>query len=1073
MKLPIVGLMLALTWAAWGEQSNEAALVSVKLAKYEAVLDQAGQIAEMWRLDTNGVRQVRLTGRVSLPDGDWGPKRPTQIEVVNLTRVDPRTIEVLFATHTKVIDKKTKEVVKAEDVADAYKVTYKFDDQEVHVHIENKPSMNMGFDLSEAAQVAENLNTGQKLALPPVAGDRIGVLRSLRVTYLDSTELMFRWEGPGNHFNVNEDGSVSAGRGSPARWGARGVTEHGKYDFTFRIVPPANAGLSVLVAPKFTIVPNQPGALYLRGEEPALTLTFSKDEIDRRLGLLGARKIAGARIDYEVQDYRTNVVDRGSVPIDFYMGRDAAGQIEKTIPLKPGKLGYFIARFIVRDAQNVLQALWKEQSLAVVDTTGDAAAERATWLKPDGPFMKGNVYWRNAFIGLGLVREQIQASAVYDFEKGALTTNGIAKLDKFFAERNQLAKETGVPFHTMFGDERFARTPQDAYRYYKAVLERYGKACRVWETVNEPNIVMKPADYLELYLKPLKLAAKEVAPDITILGPSGCGPSIDFIRELYKLGAKEYWDGISIHPYLSGNYDIEVRSVIDTIRGIMREYGDAQKPIYFTEGGFGWSGLNSQVRCARQNVRRLLMQDAYGIPKEQDFYYFTTEMGYYQFYVMNSNGSLLPQAVALCNNHVQLAGTAYARHFDFGIEWANANVYTNPSQQVAVVWTFDCRRPLQLKSSVAPAKIVDMWGNPVAATFADGKITIPASGEPTYIQLAGDAKIEPVSIAPGRKVSDLALGADATASSEEEPVGQVLDGIRFKNGWRAATPRRGADWVEIALPYSTPVDRLMIYGPMTDKGATYRDLDVWARVTGTTNYVKLAEARNNTDALLDLALQPVTTDRVRVEVLAGNTAQTEIQEIEIYSTGAGAEQKYVNWALAANGGTATASSTLKIEAEVPADEPDRKNPMMPVTSKRVKKVYEWSPAHAIDGVFAVASADWQAYAATTWIDGTPGQFPDWLQVDFAGEKEINVVIVFSNNFHHWKPAETGISDCELQIWDGAAWKKAGEIKGSKKGVLSFPLQPAVKTSRIRLVINDSNDYLHAAVMEIQALGLAK
>ena len=149
--------------------------------------------------------------------------------------------------------------------------------------------------------------------------------------------------------------------------------------------------------------------------------------------------------------------------------------------------------------------------------------------------------------------------------------------------------------------------------------------------------------------------------------------------------------------------------------------------------------------------------------------------------------------------------------------------------------------------------------------------------------------------------------------------------------------------------------------------------------------------------------------------------------------------------------------------------------MQPVTNKRIKKVYEWKPEHAIDGVFAVQSfpPDWTGYASTVWIDGTPGVFPTWLQVDFAGEKEINVVVVFTNNFAHWKPADTGISDCELLVWDGSGWKKKGEIKGSKKGVLSFPLQPPVKTGKIRLVINDSNDHLHSTVMEIQALGPAK
>ena len=266
--------------------------------------------------------------------------------------------------------------------------------------------------------------------------------------------------------------------------------------------------------------------------------------------------------------------------------RDAAGKIEKSIPLKPGKLGYFVARFLVKDAQNVLYSLWKEESFAVVDCVGDPAQERAKWLQPGGPLIRGNVYWRNAFVGLGLVREQI-GPEVFDFEKGVLKPAAMKKLDEDFPKWNRYHRETGTAFHVMFGTYSWAKTPQDTYRFYKALLVRYGSQCKHWETTNEPNIIMKPDEYLEIYLKPLKLAAKEVCPDAVIMGPSGCGPSIDYVAELYRLGAKDYWDAVSIHPYVAGDYDIAIQPVIQSIRGIMKQYGDEKKPIYFTEGGFG------------------------------------------------------------------------------------------------------------------------------------------------------------------------------------------------------------------------------------------------------------------------------------------------------------------------------------------------------------------------------------------------------------------------------------------------------------------------------------------------------
>ena len=121
-------------------------------------------------------------------------------------------MEVLYSAHSKEVDRQTKKVLKEEDMPDAYKLTYTFDDQEIQVHAEGKPNISMGFEIDDACQVAENLNDGRKMGLPPLSTDRVGVLQSMRLTYLDGTEMLFHWQGPGNHLNVNENGGIEAGR---------------------------------------------------------------------------------------------------------------------------------------------------------------------------------------------------------------------------------------------------------------------------------------------------------------------------------------------------------------------------------------------------------------------------------------------------------------------------------------------------------------------------------------------------------------------------------------------------------------------------------------------------------------------------------------------------------------------------------------------------------------------------------------------------------------------------------------------------------------------------------------------
>ena len=78
------------------------------------------------------------------------------------------------------------------------------------------------------------------------------------------------------------------------------------------------------------------------------------------------------------------------------------------------------------------------------------------------------------------------------------------------------------------------------------------------------------------------------------------------------------------------------------------------------------------------------------------------------------------------------------------------------------------------------------------------------------------------------------------------------------------------------------------------------------------------------------------------------------------------------------------------------------------------------------------------------------------------------MLVFVNNFGYWNTSQTGISDADLEAGTPGGWKKAGTVRGSTKGVISFNLKSPVKTEKIRLVVRDTNDHQFAAVMELQA-----
>ncbi|NQT86532.1 discoidin domain-containing protein [bacterium] len=1010
-------------------------------------------------LDSQGRTSTRLLAWVAAPREDFLRGQKMGLRLAAMTQTGANQVDVVLST----IQQETK----AETV-EAFKLTYAFDETEIRIQVHAAPGIHMGFEIGRAAQVAESLENGKEMALPPLPGVRVGVLQSVRITYADATELLFRWTGPGNSINVNENGGIEEQprRSGSSRWGMRGTARNAEYELTYRIVRPKRPR-RVLAAPQFTIEPPAPGAIFFPGERVRLDVRFDPRDVRRILDLLGKDRLVDARVEYTVTDQHGAEVGKGDLPIDFT--KDSAGHPEgaivKTVALEPGKLGCFDAAFRVVDGRKVLRPVWKERPFSVVEAIASPEDERKPML--DGGW---DGYERNAFIGFGLVRENVDMKIAP--EKGTLAWKGRGwDYGKRFEEVRALREATGVNAHFMLfhgSGLPWAKTPKDTYEVYRAIVDRYKGYNKNWETLNEPNIIFKPKEYLELYLKPLKLAAEKADPQANVIGFSMCGFGLGFIEEVYKLGGKDYFDAISIHPYIGVPYDIRFVEEMTKLKRLMARYGDGGKPVWLTEGGFGWFDRLSQTHCARHNVRRILIQDQFGIPKERDFYYFTTAMGYHRFYVMEGDGTLLPQAVAMRAMRVRLDGATYDRHFGFGVCFAHCNVYKGAGRQVAAVWTYDNTRTLTVKTDAKRVEGFDLWGNRLALEVKDGRIAVPASGEPTYLVLAPDASLEPLGESPGRNVADLAFGAEASASSAASPASLVMDGIWSGGGWRDDTRDEFPDRLEIELPVPARVDRCHIYTGGGSRGGDIRDADLVGMVDG--KPVRLAAIRDNTDCILDVAFKPTTLRTLRLDVLKGNGgSHVAVHEVELFASGqAGGERGLTNWALRSNGAAATASSVWSLETETPEMDPERRGPNWAVSERRVKAIVTYGPEQAIDGSFS--PADWREYMRTVWIDGTPGQFPDWLQIDFAGEKTLTAVLVFVNNFRVWRAAETGISDCELQLWRNGQWQAAGKVTGNRKGVMSFVLEKPTKTPKIRLVVGGSNDGQHAAIMEVQALG---
>ena len=142
----------------------------------------------------------------------------------------------------------------------------------------------------------------------------------------------------------------------------------------------------------------------------------------------------------------------------------------------------------------------------------------------------------------------------------------------------------------------------------------------------------------------------------------------------------------------------------------------------------------------------------------------------------------------------------------------------------------------------------------------------------------------------------------------------------------------------------------------------------------------------------------------------------------------------VNVALAGNGGVVTASSTYNSAYPVAA------------VNNGDRKGSNWGNGGG-------------------WNDGSYGTYPDWVQVDFNGTKSIAEIDVFTLQDNHPAPQEPtealtftayGITDFEVQYWDGANWKTVpgGSVSGNNRVWRKFSFSP-VTTTRIRVLVTNA------------------
>jgi hypothetical protein len=331
--------------------------------------------------------------------------------------------------------------------------------------------------------------------------------------------------------------------------------------------------------------------------------------------------------------------------------------------------------------------------------------------------------------------------------------------------------------------------------------------------------------------------------------------------------------------------------------------------------------------------------------------------------------------------------------------------------------------------------------HPVAASY--GGDAGNSASTSTYTQVVN----APVN---GTNVALTINGGVATASSTNGPgflPSTVIDNRRSGAGWGAgggwndATAGAFPDWIQVDFAGVRTIDHVVVYSvqdnylspvePTDAMKFTLRGVTDFA-VQGFdgTNWVTLATVSGNNLVKRTVTFAPYPTSRIRISISKALATWSRVTEIEAWTSTAISAQ--TNFALAANGATATASST---------NGPG------------------FLPSTVIDD--RRSGAGWGAGGG--WNDATSGTFPDWIEIDLSGMKLIDRVVVYSVQDNYLNPVEPtdsmtftlrGIRDFDVQGFNGTNWVTLATVTGNnlvKRNVTFAPFT----TSRVRISVTNA------------------
>ena len=462
----------------------------------------------------------------------------------------------------------------------------------------------------------------------------------------------------------------------------------------------------------------------------------------------------------------------------------------------------------------------------------------------------------------------------------------------------------------------------------RQIVEYFKNDIEYWEPRNEPNFGSNAADFVNNELRPFYETVKSVDPNLKVLGPGlvTIGPAMAGWHEaFFQAGGGDYIDAFSFHAYNNVNGDLWLtRKALDDLKALLERYGKEDIELWQTEQGFMAPVYGSyQPRLqGRWTMLMMMVYEQYGIPKEQNHYWYDRSHGFWDFpmFFVNDDSSLNPAAPLMRVWSEELHGTNFSRKFNFGQHGEAlyvGSLFTGPEKAVAAFMSAgstDGSIEILLPGA-NQATIVSPFGKETTVQVNQGKLILPVTELPSYVRVKPGQSIDvkPIDFGPNlTRLADLTITASGAAthpvnSSIPNSVTKLVNGELENWYWAQGSIRPWMSnnsswpgWVQLTWSEPRDMDRVVIFacppwqweGTLLDYELQYRQSGAWVTIEHVQEPTKTQKVyspilRTTVDSffsdrwVFQHQFPTINTDSIRIlvhKVTYGGGATKEVQE---------------------------------------------------------------------------------------------------------------------------------------------------------------------------------------------------